>query len=204
MLAAEILTYGTGTLRARNDDPLEELHRHLWSRHGRIESEHEIVHGTIRALHQNSLPLLHQVQKESYDSTNVIYGDAMGELEQLWDRRADTGFLEQVAQGLQPMRRTAEIAAFLQPPMNLEAVMKTHLRCQAVWKTPPGTARGLLRRVEDILGNVVVDNAPRTVFQRDEATLRAEPDDGDTTDAGWKFDLSGYDGWLARSDDCVT
>ena len=63
-------------------------------------SRHETVYARIGALHWNSLPLIHGKQKESFDSTNVIYGDAYGELEQLWERRADTAFLG--AGGLRP------------------------------------------------------------------------------------------------------
>lgn len=165
MLAAELLSFGTGTLRARNDDALDRVHRYLWSQHGRLWSEHETVCARIWALHWNSLPMRYNKQKESFDSTNVIYGDAFGEVEQLWDRRADTNFLEQVARSLQPMSRKSEVAGFLHPPLNLETVMKFHLRNQAVWKTPPSSARNLLRRIEYILQNTVVDDAPQTLFR---------------------------------------
>src|ERR1700720_2359738 len=108
MLAGELLSFGSGMVRARNDDALDRVQRHLWRQHGRIQTKHEIVYAHIRALHWNTLPLTYKVQKEGFDSTNVIYGDAFGELEQLWDRRADTIFLEQVTQTLQRMRRHAE------------------------------------------------------------------------------------------------
>lgn len=203
MLAAELLSYGTGTLRARNDAPLEQLHRYLWSRHGRIHTVREVVFATIRALHWNSLPLLYGAQKESFDSTNVIYGDAIGELEQLWDRRADTAFLDQVAQSLQSMRRGAEIAAFLHPPLNVAAVMKLHLRCQSIWKRPPTTARILLRRVEHILGNTIVDSTPSTIFRYRESQLETEPTYRGGKSPQWETDLSGYDGWLGKSDESI-
>ena len=197
LLAGELLCFGTGMLRARNDDPVEQIHHYLWRQYGRLHTRHELVYARIRALHWGSLPLLDQRRKESYDSTNLIYGGTFGELEQLWERRADTAFLEQVARTLQRMRAQAEVAAFLHPPLNLAGVMNLHLRCQAVWKSPPSSARALLRRVEYILGNTAVDSAPTTVFRWLESQPEAQPRSGASRSNGWTRDRSGYDGWLA-------
>jgi hypothetical protein len=195
MLAAELLTYGTGVLRARNDDPLDRLHQNLWKRHGRIHSRHEVVHATIRALHWNNLPPSCRTQKESFDSTNVIYGDTLGELEQLWDRRADTVLLDQVTQSLQRMRAYAEVAAFLNPPLNLETVVKFHLRAQALWQKPPATTRVLLRRLEYILAHTIVDCGTTTQFRRGPGA-QIKRRFRDRANGGWQSDRSGYDGWL--------
>jgi len=70
------------------------------------------------------------------------------------------------------------------------------LRAQALWRTPPTSARVLLRRLEYILEHTRVDDSPATVFQwRQE---RARPGDGQDKVSGWKPDDSGYDGWLPR------
>jgi hypothetical protein len=165
MLSAELLAFGTGTLRARNDDPEEPIQRELWSRHGRFKPEHEVIYASIRVLHRRTARGTDLVGKECYDSTNVIYGDVLGELEQLWDRRADTDFLQQIADSLQGVRQSGRIACHQNPPLNVAAAIQLHLQRGGIWKRPPVTARALLRRIEFILGSTLVDSWPAHSFR---------------------------------------
>lgn len=198
LVAAELLAYGTGMLRAGNDDPDNNLHRYLWREHGRLHSRQEFACARIIALNQDSSRCPGPVRKESYTSTNLIYGDALGEVEQLWARRADTDFLDRVAQSLHGLRRRAEAAAFLCPPLNLEGVVALHLRAQALWKTPPATGRALLRRLDYILEHTQIDNSVQTIFRHGEPPTRSAA--GEPASQGWEADESGYDGWLSRRD----
>jgi hypothetical protein len=194
MLASELLVFGTGMLRAANDNLPENIQREVWHHHGRLETRHEIVFARIRALQGSMCPRARGMRKETFESTNVILGDALGEIEQLWERRADTAFLGEVALSLRPFPRDAEIAAFLRPPLHLEAVMKAHLRAQARWRTPPANARSLLRRLEFILDHTVIDSAASTRFGPPPpvASIRANF----SSSGDWRSDSIGYDGWL--------
>ncbi len=196
LLAAELLTYGTGTLRARNDNLSEDIQHQLWHRSGRLETRYEVVFARILALQGDSSPQPQERRKETFDSTNVIFGDAMGEIEQLWERRADTTFLGLVALSLQRMPRHAQIAAFERPPLNPEAVLKAHLRAQALWRKPPASARVLLRRLEFILDHTVVDSAASTRFSTPREVSRTDAGAPSSSGVEWKTDPSGYDGWL--------
>jgi hypothetical protein len=80
--------------------------------------------------------------------------------------------------------------------LNLEAVMKLHLRCQSLWHRPPASARDLLHRVEYILGNTTVDNSPATILRRQEVQPQPQPEPRFEGPPDWKADGSGYDGWL--------
>jgi len=197
MYSAELLSFGTGMLRARNDSPNDAIHRYLWGQFGRLQSRHEQVFARIVALHQVSGQKAGELAKESFDSTNVIYGDAYGELEQVWSRRADTTFLDQIAKSLQPMRRRSEVMAFLHPPLNPLDVLGLHLRRQAVWRTPPVGGRSLLHRLEYILDRTVVDRAPATLHSPRAIPQPTQQRRGANRDQGpWRKDSSGYDGWL--------
>lgn len=194
LLSCELLAFGCGVLRAANDDPADDLHTCIRTRHGRIDSKAGRVHARILALHRNS-GTNSTVSRESYESTNLVYGDALGELEQLWERRAETDLMDCVAQSLQGLRQNGHIAAFLCPPLNVRELMRLHLRAQCMWNRPPSGARTLIRRLDYILEHLTVDTL------RPEQTTRApgnprHPNGCRRDDTrGWA-DQSGFDGWL--------
>ena len=192
MLAGELLSYGTGLLRARNDDPGNPLHRLLWRRYGRLAPKEEIIYATIRCLSGHGSG----GEREAFDSTNVIPGDALGELQQLWDRRADSLFLDRVARSLEAIGRNAFVAAFLQPPRNLKAAVQLHMRAQRRWRRPPENGRALLRRVEWILDHTALDYAPPTLFRWQQHRSQTGTGERGTPSAGWPGDLPQGDDWL--------
>lgn len=200
IVCGELLNYGTGTLRACNDNPADRLHRILWGSYGHLAPKDEVIYANIRCLAGNTPLGSLESWKETFNSTNVIYGDAMGEIQQLWDRRADISFLDQVARSLQHIRPENGPASFLNPPRNVNVAIRFHLRCQSRWKKPPEHGRALLRRVEWILDNTIVDNAPATQFRWREAGNQVEPGSHETPTPGWQPDGAGYDGWLGSGD----
>jgi hypothetical protein len=194
LLSCELLTFGTGALRARNDTRQDPIHSYVNRTCGRLHSRLEVVYSRIGALHLNSWRPQEPAWKEWYDSTNVIYGDVFGELEQLWARRADTDFLDQVAIRLQQFRLNGRLRGFLQPPLNLEMIQKLHLK-NAIWRVPPSSGRSLLRRLEHVLEHSILDSAPAAPA----TPGRPQPEDGAEAPPGrgWPADSSGYDGWLS-------
>jgi hypothetical protein len=202
LLSAEVLAFGLGTLRARNDDEAERLHRSLWRRYGRIQVHNEEIYGRIRALHWFTIPSAERARKESFDSTNVLYGDVVGELQQLWDRRADIAFLDAVAAQLQSLRINVQAGAYFYPPLNLPMVLRLHRQQQALWKTPPVSGRALLRRLDYLLDHIELDEKASTVYSLARITPQPQPQVPRTGPAtapesnDWQADRSGYDGWL--------
>ncbi|HEY5910237.1 MAG TPA: hypothetical protein VJA21_06490 [Verrucomicrobiae bacterium] len=186
LLAAELLAFGTGMLRGSG----------LSGRHGTLTADHQTVFARIWSLRREGSPGLTRVCKRVYESTNVIYGDAFGELEQLWDRRADVAFLDRVARVLGEVRHWGRLPVSPHPPLNAAEVMKVHRRSQAVWKAPPNSGRALLRRIEFILEHTTVDRPARRRL-----ALPARPRFGNPASPAprWRRDISGYDGWLPGS-----
>jgi hypothetical protein len=191
MVAAELLCFGTGALRPAG---YAVLHAYEFAEYGRLTSPLEVVYAWIRALYCGPGSSVEQTGKEIYCSTNILYGDALGELEQLWERRADTEFLDAVARYLQRVNSWRESPAPAHAPLNYEAVVRAHLRAQSVWRTAPSNGRALLRRIEFILEHLIIDNSPGLDFDAPGRRCRKSlPNSG----VDRHQDRSGYDGWLS-------
>ncbi len=147
MVSAELLVFGTGVLRGETEP----------GRHGQIPTKAQQVFTRIWALRREGLDGCTNVQKRVYQSTNLVYGDALGELEQLWDRRADTEFLEHVVAVLADVSDWGQLPVGLHSPLNASAVVRLHRRAQALWNAPPKSARALLRRLETLLENITLE-----------------------------------------------
>ncbi|MRR38649.1 hypothetical protein EG829_29170, partial [bacterium] len=115
MTSGELLCYGLGTLRAQNNDLADPATAHLMRYYGRIFSGMEDVLDTILALHPRS-DRPEDLGKEAYDSTNLLYGDVYGEVEQLWERRAETAFLERGGTSLQSFAKRSQAHCWRPPP----------------------------------------------------------------------------------------
>jgi hypothetical protein len=184
LVAGELLVYGAGMLRCCLNS----------GQRGTKKSELEAVFRRIVALHSDPDLSEPRIVKRAYYSTNLIYGDAFGQLEQLWECRADTVFLDYVARSLEPYRAWgSHLVSSVRPPLNAEAVLKLHLGAQSVWKAPPGNARALLRRLEFILEHTIIDSSGVTL------PGGATPGRDRRTASGWDRDRSGYDGWFPET-----
>lgn len=153
LLVGDLLSFGVGTLRRMNPH---------WA-DGRLHTELEQASARIWALGQAATGTNPAGAKQVFDSSNVIYGDAFGQLEQLWERRAEMSFLDQVSAELGVYRRWRELPPPVNAPLNWAAVAGIHVRSQARWHVPPQSGRALLRRVEWILENTILDSRATTL-----------------------------------------
>ncbi len=146
LVSGELLVFGTGMLRGESPA----------GRHGVLSLPSGKVFTRIWALRREGSAGQGKLRKRIYESTNLIYGDALGELEQLWNRRADTDFLEHVVQALADASVWGRLPAALHSPLNATEVVRMHRRAQPLWNAPPRTARALLRRLDFILENTTL------------------------------------------------
>lgn len=122
-----------------------------------------------------------EAERVVYESTNIIYGDSYGELEQLIRRRDDRTFLDLY---LQVLNHEGErlIPSGTDPNVwynkgrnffetyrghpssatsgSLCKAWTQHIDQNGLWDKPPQTPEELLERVEYLLGNTIIDPHP--------------------------------------------
>jgi hypothetical protein len=182
LFSAELLCFGAGALRQLWDNPNDPAHAQFRRLCGRIASLDMVVYCRIPATFYS--PALQKDLLESWESTNIIYGDAYGEVEQIWRRRKDTSFLTGIAMALNQARKRPHADNFYfyyDAPVN---VSRTHLDTQSIWTTPITSWQELLRRVRFILENTSLDSNPATILEDSHPLSRTQSQDQQAADNG--------------------
>ncbi|PWU16967.1 MAG: hypothetical protein C5B50_12255 [Verrucomicrobia bacterium] len=175
LFSAELLCFGAGALRRLWDNPTDPDHYRARKYGGRLNSRRMMVYETISGTYytmryRKSLP-------ENWESTNVVYGDAYGELEQIWSRRGEKRFLRRIMMALNRVRKMPNAETFhTLYPRTPMSVSKRHLEIQSIWDTPIRSCEELLRRVSFIIENTSLDDDPST-FQQDIPPIKTDDHD---------------------------
>ncbi|GEM_PF-4888614 len=158
MFAVDPISYGVGILR-----PVRAwsggFHAALGEPLGKLTARGTRVYGHIIARTHIDPEKTGKSHAEDWESTNMLYGDMYGEIQQLDDRRTEKKFLEQVIQGLNAGKDTLERMGTLE---EFRRVYKNHLACQSLWKSPPQSPDELLERIDYILEHSTFDEQPNT------------------------------------------
>src|SRR3989338_6902682 len=158
MFAVDPINHGVGILRrvrAWSGGSYAALGEPL----GKLTARDIKVYGHIIARTHIDPEDTNKYHAEDWESTNMLYGDMYGEVQQLQDRRTERKFLEQVVQGLNSGKGTFESMGTLEEFKN---AYRNHLACQSLWELPPQSADELLERVDYILGHSIFDEQPKT------------------------------------------
>jgi len=117
-------------------------------------------------------------QRKVYESTNYIYGDSYGELEQLIRRRKDTGFVQKYLEQLKEVTEPDTIEEIRSTGVQIARGMANDLgdpeyklkwweehinQGNTLWDVVPKTTSKLLERAEYLLENTFVDHDARYV-----------------------------------------
>lgn len=119
-------------------------------------------------------------EKIVYESTNIVYGDSYGELEQIMRRREDRTFLDLYLQVLHYQSERLVpggtdpnvwynkgrnfFETFRGHPSEASGELcrawNQHIDQHGLWDRPPQTPDELLERIEFLLANTIIDNHP--------------------------------------------
>lgn len=167
MLSADTLCFGVGTLR-HVFQPENTFKAALYRQDAsyrtyipssKIRPKHTVKHGLIVARTQWN----HSTQTwspEAYESTNLLYADVFGEIEQLSSRRNQIPFMKKVAEALQGLNDFPQtgrtLGGWTIHPKYLP-LYREHLRAQSVWDKAPGSPEELIERIKFILDQTLID-----------------------------------------------
>lgn len=98
-----------------------------------------------------------------WEPTNLVYGDAYGELLQLFNRRGETKFMAQVVQALQELGRFSSGRLDDVHP-HFAHLYRNRLLSTALWEMPPANPEELVDRVHYIMTWKAVETSPRTLY----------------------------------------
>lgn len=158
MFAVDPINYGVGILRpvrAWSGGFYAALGEFL----GKLTARDIKVYGYIIARTHIDPEETDKYHAENWESTNMLYGDMYGEVQQLHNRKTDRKFLEQVVQGLNAGKGTFEGIGMLE---EFKKAYRSHLNFQSLWQLPPQCPDELLERVDYILGHTTFDEQPKT------------------------------------------
>lgn len=158
MFVVDPINYGVGILR-----PVMALSVGLYATLGKplgkLTAREMKVYAHIIARTHTDPEDMNKRCTEEWESTNMLYGDMYGEVQQLDDRRTDRTFLEQVVQGLNASKGIWERIGMLE---EFKKLYRNHLDLQSLWELPPQSPDELLERVDYILGHTTFDEQPKT------------------------------------------
>lgn len=148
----DLLNFGLGILRPTRAN-MDTLAAVLGEPDGKISLKGTKIYGNFIAKTKYNPGGVFSV--EDWESTNIIYGDAYGEIQQLNDRRDDKIFLEHLYKVLNLRSNMSQSLE------SFREIYTSHLESQSFWNQPPSSIEDLLKRVDYILEHSTLDKNPR-------------------------------------------
>jgi hypothetical protein len=168
ILSYELLNFGVGALRRKWDNQLDPLHKVL-----RINGQ--IVPAKMEAReipsHYYSSFFMRTLD-ETWQSTNLIYGDVFGELRQIYDRRDDIGFVNDLLKTYNLVKMNSLPTIHCNEENQLPKIVGfNHYSSGNKWSRPPRSGKELIKRIDFILSHSYIDTNPRTVYAEPEKPI---------------------------------
>lgn len=194
MVSEELLAYGAGLLRKVYTADQYEERMEVAEKFGIPATLSELLTGiTVPVGKLNSkfiqvygniiLSYIYDTNRrvvEPWESTNIILGDAYGELEQLQRRKHEIKFLNEVAHVLTvtltpwTTEDTMLIADKTLTREEFVRLVKAHLRMQSLWPSPPESGKELSDRVDHILSHTNIDTTATRINKIRPMNLRSK------------------------------